>query len=156
MKGIRFDSPRSADLKQRSGVEHIDPVAGREGEPQVVRDENEAHAAPLLHALQQLDDLGLGGDVEGGGRLVRDQEFRIARKGGGERDALTHAAGQLERHALRDVRIGDADFAEAPRHLRLQRGAVAELRPVAQHLRDMQAGFHQRVQHGEGVLQHHR
>ena len=41
----------------------------------VVSDEHQPHAvvAPLAH--QKIEDLRLDGDVEGGGRLVRDQEF---------------------------------------------------------------------------------
>ena len=57
-----------------------------------------------LDALQQLDDLRLGGDVERGRGLVGDQQFRVARECRGERDALAHAAGKLEWHAVRDIR----------------------------------------------------
>ena len=80
----------------------------------------------------------------------------IARQRGGERHALAHAARQLERHAVGDGGIGDADLGQPPRDLGLARRAARELRPAAQHLVDVLAAPHQRVQHRERVLQQHR
>ncbi len=45
----------------------------------------------------QVDDLGLHGDVERGGRLVGDQQIRPAGERNGDHHALAHAAGELVR-----------------------------------------------------------
>ena len=39
----------------------------------------------------------LGGHIEPGRRLIRDQELRATGKGDGDHDPLAHAAGQFER-----------------------------------------------------------
>ena len=60
----------------------------------------------------QLERLRLYGDIEGGARLVGDQQLRLVGERHGDQDALVHAARQLEgigsKHALRVV---DGDFA---------------------------------------------
>ncbi len=50
-----------------------------------------------LLAPQQIEDLRLDGDVQRGGRLVGDQEFRLAGQCDGNGNPLAHAAGQLMR-----------------------------------------------------------
>ena len=47
--------------------------------------------------LHQVEDLRLDGDVEGGGRLVGDQQLRLARERQGDHHPLPHAAGELVR-----------------------------------------------------------
>ena len=56
-------------------------------------------AAPvrLLQLQHQVEDLRLDGDVERGGRLVGDQQRRIAGQRHGDHHALAHAAGELVR-----------------------------------------------------------
>jgi hypothetical protein len=46
---------------------------------------------------QQVEDLGLDGDVERGGGLVGDEQARVAGERHGDHDALAHAAGELVR-----------------------------------------------------------
>ncbi len=48
----------------------------------------------------ELQDLGLDRHVERGGRLVGDEELRVAGERHGDHDALAHAAGQLVRVLL--------------------------------------------------------
>ncbi len=55
------------------------------------------HVPPVAQLAQQGQDLRLHGDVQGGGRLVGDQQRRIAGQRQRDRDALGHAAGQLGR-----------------------------------------------------------
>ena len=74
----------------------------------------------------------------------------------GEGDPLAHAAGELERHSLRDVLVGDADLGEAALHLERTRGAAGKFRTVGEHFLDVGAGAHQRVHHRERVLQDER
>ena len=73
---------------------------------------------------EQRQDLGLHGDVERGGRLVRDQEVRLVGERHRDHDALALAAGQLMRIALQPgFGIGNADLRQQferarPRRLR--------------------------------------
>ena len=71
-------------------------------------------------ALDQRDDLRLHGDVERGGRLVGDDQFRFGADGERDHDALAHAAGEF-------VRIGvDAFFGRGNADFRQQiDGALA-------------------------------
>jgi hypothetical protein len=77
-------------LHQRAGVEDVDAVGDGERNPEVVRDHDEAHSPGVLHRLQKLQDLGLGRHVEGGRRLVGDQELRISCERRRQSDALPH------------------------------------------------------------------
>ena len=72
--------------------------------------EQDGHAESLLEVAQQVEDLRLDGDVERGGRLVGDDQARLAGDGAGDEDALGHAAGQLVRvTGERPLGVGDAD-----------------------------------------------
>jgi hypothetical protein len=93
-------------------------------------------AMPLL-ALQfpqQVEHLGLDGDIERRGRLVGDQQLRLARQRHRDHHPLLHAARTAERNSPRGVRIRDADRAEqlqdaltaaSPRRRGVQRTASA-------------------------------
>ena len=70
---------------------------------QVVADEQQRHAALAHQAVEQLEDLGLGGDVERGRRLVGDQQLRAAGERHGDGDALALAARDLVRIGARDA-----------------------------------------------------
>ena len=54
-----------------------------------------AGPGPLLEVPDQLQDLGLDRDVEGGRRLVGDEQLRVAGQGHRDHDPLAHAARQL-------------------------------------------------------------
>ena len=61
----------------------------------------------------QLEDLGLDRDVEGGGRLVGEQQRRAARQRDRDHHALAHAARQLVRVLIEpSLGLGDADVAQ--------------------------------------------
>ena len=59
-------------------------------DPQVVRDPDHGHVQLLLQPLDQVHDLGLDGHVEGGGRLVGDQQFGEAGQRHRDHDPLGH------------------------------------------------------------------
>ena len=61
---------------------------------------------------QQCKYLRLGGHVQCGRRLVCYEKGWIAGQRGGKGNTLAHAAGQLERVLIGDVRIGDPHFRE--------------------------------------------
>ena len=63
--------------------------------------------------LEQLEDLRLNGDVERGGRLVGDEDLRMADEGHRDHDALAHPARELVRVVINAVvRLGDAHLAQ--------------------------------------------
>ena len=66
-------------------------------------------AEPLLQLLHQVQDLRLHRDVERRGRLVADQELRLAGQRPGDRDALALTTGEFVRVAVVMLR-GQADL----------------------------------------------
>ena len=92
------DGPLLHDL---AGV-HDDHVVDHLGDhAEVVGDQHQRGARPLLDRLEQLQDLRLDRHVERGRRLVGDQQLRLARERHPDHHALAHAAGQLVRVLLR-------------------------------------------------------
>ena len=90
-------SPTGALLDDAPGIHHRDAVADFGDDAEIVGDEQDAHAALALQALQQVEDLGLDGDVERRRRLVGDQQRRVAGQRHGDHGALAHAARQFVR-----------------------------------------------------------
>jgi hypothetical protein len=108
-----------------------------------------------LQRAHQLQDLGLDGDVQRGGRFVGDQQLRLAGQRHGDHHALAHAAGQLVRVFV-EALLGRRD-AHLPQHLdgafpglrRAERGGAAGLD-------DLLADGEGRVQRGHRFLEDHR
>ena len=65
--------------------------------------QEDREAAFLLQPAEEPEDFALDGDVERGGRFVSDQQPWLAGKREGDRDALRHPAGQLERSQAADA-----------------------------------------------------
>ena len=72
-------------------------------------DEQIREVVLFLQLAQKIDDLRLNAHVEGAGRLVEHDEFRLQHHGAGDRDALALAAGELVRIAVLRSRI-EADL----------------------------------------------
>jgi hypothetical protein len=133
-------------LHDLAGIHDRDAVGDARHHAEVVRDEQDAEAELLLDAGQQPQDLRLDGDVERGGRLVGDEEFRVAHQRHGDHHALAQPAGELVRILPEpQARRGDADAAQqlggAVHGLGARRAAVA-----AQHLGHLRAHRVGRVQ----------
>ena len=83
----------------------------------IVGDEQHGRLLALLQVADQFQDLRLRGDIERGGGLVGNQQFRIERQRHRDHGALALAARQLMRIGLcRDFWIGDADVREQRQH----------------------------------------
>ena len=145
---------RGRRFGDRSRVHHRHTVAHREGEPQVVRDEHQAHTALLLDAAEQFEHLVLRGGVECGAGLVGHQQRWVVGERRGQRHSLRHAAGQLERVTMRDGGVGDAHLGEATLDLGLDAAGGVSRR--AEGLGDVATRGHHRVEHGERVLHQQR
>src|SRR4051794_13702896 len=155
---VRVERPGVELLRRRRlddppEVHHRDPVADVAHDGQVVGDEQVGEPEPALQPLEQVDDLRLDGDVQGGDGLVRDDQVGIERERPRDPDALPLAAGELVRVA--DPVVGvEADGREqlAPPL------APLLLRPDAvdlQRFADDPARRHPRVERRVRVLEDH-
>ena len=105
---------------------------------------------------QQRQDLLLDGDIERGGRFIRDKKLGTVHNRHGDHDALPHAAGELVREIARPPRsIGD-------RHI-IHRGhrPLLRLRPgnfgMSQNgFGDLIADTHHRIESRHRLLKNHR
>ena len=77
---------------ETAGVHDVDVIADLADDGEVVGDEDDGGAEGALTFLDEVEDLFLDGDVEGGGGFVGDEEFRAGDEGHGDHDALAHAA----------------------------------------------------------------
>ena len=132
-----------------------DPVGEAADDGEVVGDEQDRHAEPGLEVLEQLQDLRLDGDVQGGRRLVGDQEVGLVGQRHGDHHPLALAAGQLVREGA-EPGFGLWDLHQ-PEELE---GARARLLPAQaavdeQHLADLALDRVQRVERGHRLLEDH-
>ena len=100
----------AAALHDPAAIQH-DHVVGHVGDhAEVVGDVQDRHVQLVLEILHQLQNLRLDRDVERGGRLVGDQQRRIADQGHGDHRALAQPARELEGIGPeRLLGIGEAD-----------------------------------------------
>lgn len=99
-----------------------------------VADQEHRNARLLFQSLQQVEKIGPAARVEVSGRLVGDQESRIAREGLREDDALALASAQLVRISGKNS-VGLAQ-ADAPEH-GLRFSAAALPWPVTMSVNDL-------------------
>ena len=114
-------------------------------------DEQEGEPEFLLEGIQQVDDLGLDGNVQGRDRLIGDDEPGRHGKRAGDTDALALAAGELVGVTAHVVRL-QAHLVEQRRHV------VAPVRVTVVHavgLTDQLVDPETRVQGGVGILEDH-
>ena len=101
------------DLDESAGIHHRDPVADPSDEREVVADVEHGRVQPFLQLGEQVQDPRLDRDVQGGRRLVGDQQLGVRRQRLRDHHALLHATGELVRipvHHLawvRDARVGE-------------------------------------------------
>ncbi len=70
---------------------------------EVMPDKNEGKAILRLEARQQLENLSLGGDVQGTDGLITDEEVRLAEKGSSNADPLLLASRELMRVSISGI-----------------------------------------------------
>jgi hypothetical protein len=113
-------SGHGAVFHQVPAFHHGDPVGEAPHQVQVVRDQQHRHAGLALQVREQFQDLQAQGDVQGGRRLVGQQQARPAGERHGDHGPLALAAGKL-------VRVGGGTAAPAPGQWR---GASRRRRPT--------------------------
>ncbi len=113
---------------------------------QVMGDQQHPHIGLLGGAHHQLQHLGLDGVIQRGGGLVGNQQGRLARHRNGQHHTLAHAARELERVILQQLRRpGQAHAGQQVNGLGPAL-AARELALVVQHLFDLVANGQHRVQ----------
>ncbi len=96
---------------------HDDHALGHLGDhAEIVRDEHDRRAGLLLQFAHQVEDLRLDRHIERGGRLVGNQQARLAGERHRDHHALAHAARKLMRILRRTaLRRRDPDFFQQSR-----------------------------------------
>src|SRR4029079_6682593 len=84
-----------ASLDDLSGIHHGHPVGYLRHDGEVVRDEEHGKAKLPAEIGEEIENLCLYRDVEGGSRFVGDEQLRIVDDGNGDHDAMTLSAGKL-------------------------------------------------------------
>ena len=156
MVRLAQDVAHRAFLDHAPRVHDHHPLGHLRDHPHVVGDEDDRGPRLLAKRLQQVEDLGLHGDVEGGGRLVRDEDPRPAGERDGDHHPLAHAAGELMRIVVRPPpRKGDAHRVEQLDGA-VPGGAPAEVLVPSQHLRNLLADRVDRIERRHRLLEDHR
>ncbi len=137
-------------------IHHQDVVGELGDDAQVVGDDDDRGAELLLQVADEVEDLRLDGHVEGGRRLVGDEQLGVVDQRHRDHRALPHAAGELVRVVV-DAAVGlrDADpveqFDRAPAG-----GLLVDVVVDAVGLDDLGADGEVRVHGRQRVLEDHR
>ena len=107
---VRSPSSSSHDA---AGSHHQDAVRQAYQFSHLGRDQEDRHAVGGK-ALDEAVDLGLGADVDAAGRLVQDQDLRLAGDPAGEDNLLLVAARQLADRLLQRWRLDAKAFDKPP------------------------------------------
>ena len=109
-----------ADLDDPSEVHHGDAVGDVPRQAEVVRDDEDRHAAVTRQAQQQLQDLAAHRSVERRDRFVGNEQARLQHHRPGDHDTLALTAGQLVGKAMEEL-LGraQAGVRQRLRHARL-------------------------------------
>ena len=84
-------------LGHLAGVHDDHPVGAPGDHAHVVGDEDHGHGQLLAEVVDEVEDLGLDGDVEGRGGLVGDEQLGLAGQRHGDHHPLAQASGELVR-----------------------------------------------------------
>ena len=82
-------------LDDLAGVHDEHAVGPAGDDAHVVGDEDDRHLQLPAELVDEIEDLGLDGDVERGRGLVGDEQLGLAGEGHGDHDALAQAAREL-------------------------------------------------------------
>ena len=153
MLRVRADGRGRSDLHHPAEVHDRDAVRDVLHHRDVVGDEEQREAEPALEILQQVDDLGLDGHVQGRDRLVRHDELGRHRQRAGEADALALPPGQGLGPPLEMVG-GHRDHVEQLDHAFPALGGVVAQSLDAQRLAQDLLHRHVRIERSVRILEH--
>ena len=150
------DRVRFALLDEAGGIHHDHAVGIARNHAQVMRDDDQRNVELARQILHQFENLRLNRHVEGGRRLVGDDEAGIAGKPDRDHHPLAHAAGELMRILIEPaLRVGDAD---QPKQFDRARSRLLVIHPELnlQRLGDLQSDGQDRIERGHRLLEDHR
>ena len=145
-----------ADLDDLAAIHHGDAVGDAGDHAEIVRDQDQPDAGVALDLGEEVEDLRLDRHVERGGRLVGDDQLRLAQERHGDHHALAKPARELVRK-LRQALLGRGD-ADARREARARAARAASRRHgpmLAQHLGHLVADAIARVERRHRILEDH-
>ncbi len=156
MEGLVEEGFDRGLLDDLAGVHDHHPGGALGDDAEVVGDQEHGRLQLLLQLQHQGQNLGLNGHVQGGGRLVGDEEPGPAGQGHGDHDPLAHAPRELVRVILEALSGGrDLDLVQKPG--RLGEGLMlGQIEVDHQRLGHLTADGQNRVERGHGLLEDHR
>ena len=153
--GVVKDLLAGADLHNVPGVHDGNAVGHIGHHAQVVGNIDGSEVVFLLKILDELEDLGLDGHIQGGGGLVADEDLGPAGHGDGDDHPLAHTAGELVGILLgAALRLVDAHLLQHLEDLGVGLGPLETL-VEDDGLLDLVADGLERVEGGHGVLHDH-
>ena len=153
---IAQDGVERSGLDQPAVTHHRDAIGNFRDHAHVMGDEQHGGAVIPLQVADQRQDLLLRGDVERRGRLVRDQQFRLQHQRHGDHDALALAARQPMRVGCENaLDLGQAHLLHHGQDPPAPRPRI-EIGMDAQHLVDLAADRHHRIERRHRLLEDHR
>ena len=153
VQGMAEDGLVAAQLHHLAQVHDGHPVTDVLHHAQIVADEEICQAQLLLQVLQQVQNLGPDGHVQGGHRLVADDQLGLCGQGPGNHDPLALAAGELVGIAVH-VGLVEAHHLQELLHPGLPGAGLGVQAPDAHGLLDDLPHRHAGVQGAVGVLEH--
>ena len=98
-----------AEFNDLTKIHHRHAIAHVTDHRDVMRNQHKRQIALALQFDQQIEDLRLYGNIQGGGRFIEHDDIRLGRKRAGDGNALTLAAGKFVRQAV-EILCADADL----------------------------------------------
>ncbi len=95
--GPVIDVSALAQLDDPSCIHHHDVVTVLGHHAEIMGDQDDGRFELVLQPVDEVQDLGLNGHVQGSRGLVGNQEVRVQRKGHGDHGPLAHSAAELMR-----------------------------------------------------------
>ncbi len=144
-------------LHRPARIHHNYLVTQLRHHPEIVGDEDDGHAGLGLQLLHQLQDLGLDGHIQRRGRLVADEQRRLAGERHGDHHPLAHAAGEvvgIDGEALGG--LGDPHLLQHGDGRLPALGLVVVGTVEAEHLHQLIADRLHRVERRHRLLKDHR
>ena len=149
------DGVHAGLLHHLAGIKDGHLLTGLGDDAQVVGNHDDRGVVALTKLVHQVQDLGLDGDVQGGGGLIGDEEPGVVDEGDGDHHTLEHAAGKVVGVVHQNLlRTGDFDLSE---HLQSSfvHLSFIEIGMEAKRLIDLLPDGVHGVQGGHGFLKDH-
>ena len=151
MPGQGKDIPGGSLFHDLSGVHHGDLIRQFRHDSQVMGDQEDGHSRSVPEFPEQVEDLGLDGHVEGGGRLIGHQEPWLGGESHGDHDPLLHSSRKTVGVLAQPLfRSGNSHRPEKTKHLgvRVRLGAMK-----GEDFPDLGSNPHPRIQRSGGILE---